>query len=126
MLAEDKIIQENLLGREHIDEMYHLFVVLCDDNKFNINPLNFLTTFQILHDKKNFTFDKDYWNQIFMHIDNDKDGVITFQDFIRFLYFNIKIITADIDKHSIIRIKYIFFNIVLSSMLKKNMTFISY
>jgi len=113
MLAEEKIIQENLLGREHIDEMYHLFVVLCDDNKFNINPLNFLTTFQILHDKKNFSFDKDYWNQMFMHIDYDKDGVITFQDFIRFLYFNIKIVAGEIEKHSQIKIKYYLHYLVL-------------
>lgn len=105
MLAEDKIIQENLLCREHIDEMYHLFVILCDDNKFNINPLNFLTIFQSIHEKKNFNFDKDYWNQMFMHIDYDKDGVITFQDFIRYLYFNLKIMSSEIEKHSQIKIK---------------------
>lgn len=98
MFIEDKIIQENILSKENIDELYHLFVNLCDSNRYSINPLNFINVFQNISEKRGVTVDKDIWNQIFFQIDNDKDGTISFQDFLRFVYFNLKIIFGKADE----------------------------
>lgn len=106
MFIEDKIIQENILSREHIDEIYHLFVNFCDNNRFSIIPLDFINIFHSISEKRSLNIDKEIWNQIFFQIDNDKDGSISFQDFLRFIYNNIKIIFGEIgDRISFNKIK---------------------
>ena len=96
MFIEEKIIQENLLAREHIDEIYHLFVNLCDDERFKLIPLNLIQIFDNISLKKGLSLDKEIWNQIFFEIDYDKDGSINFQDFLRFIYNYLKLIFGDI------------------------------
>jgi Ca2+-binding EF-hand superfamily protein len=100
MFIEEKIIQENLLTREHIDEIYHLFVNLCDDERFKIIPLNFINIFDNISTKKGLSLDKEIWNQIFFEIDHDKDGAISFQDFLRFIYNYLKLIFGEICEKS--------------------------
>jgi Ca2+-binding EF-hand superfamily protein len=92
MFFEEKILQENLLSKEHIDELYHLFVNICDTHKYNIIPLNFIQVFSNISEKKGLQIDKDIWNQIFSQIDYDKDGQISFQDILRYIYNNLKLI----------------------------------
>ena len=106
MLMELKIISENIISREHIDELYNLFVILCHDEKFKIIPSNFIEIFQSVSDKKNLTVDNDIWTQIFFQIDSDKDGAISFQDFLKFIYSNLRIILGEIgDKFSVNKFK---------------------
>jgi Ca2+-binding EF-hand superfamily protein len=96
MFFEEKIISENLLSREYIDELYHLFVNLCDNQRFKIIPLDFIQIFSNISEKKGLSVDKDIWNQIFFLIDYDKDGAISFQDFLRFTYNNLKLVFSEV------------------------------
>jgi Ca2+-binding EF-hand superfamily protein len=106
MFIEDKILQENIISRDHIDEIYNVFVILTENTKFKITPLNFTNVFHNVSEKQNLKLDKDEWNQIFLKIDHDKDGVISFQDFLRYIYINLKIILGETsEKYSINKIK---------------------
>jgi Ca2+-binding EF-hand superfamily protein len=107
MLYEDKAVQENVLQKEHIDEIYNLYVVLTDNDKYTINPYNFINIFHNLSEKENLAIDKDIWNQIFFQIDHDKDGTLSFQDFIRFIYLHLKLALGECsEKISYNKIKY--------------------
>lgn len=96
MFIEDRIMHENLLTREHIDEIYNLFTILCPSEKFYLVPLDFFNIFSNLTNKKGFTVSKDYWDSLFNIIDHDRDGQIKFQDFIRYIYFHLKIYCREI------------------------------
>ena len=50
---EEKIIRENILCREHIDEIYNLFVNLCENERFSLIPLDFINIFTAINDKNN-------------------------------------------------------------------------
>jgi Ca2+-binding EF-hand superfamily protein len=104
MFFEEKILQENILSKEHIDELYTLFVTLCDTGKYSIIPSNFIQVFSTIAEKKGITLDKDIWNGIFFQIDYDKDGQISFQDILRYIYNNIKLILVG-ERSSYNRIK---------------------
>jgi len=95
---EEKIIRENILCREHIDEIYNLFVNLCENERFSLIPLDFINIFTAINDKNNLHIDKDFWNQIFYLIDCDKDGKINFQDFLKFIYNDFKIILGEVSE----------------------------
>jgi Ca2+-binding EF-hand superfamily protein len=106
MLMECKIISENIIPKELIDELYNLFVTLCNDDKFKIIPSNFIDIFNNISEKRNLNVDKDIWTQIFFQIDSDKDGAISFQDFLKFIYSILKIIFGETgEKFSISKIK---------------------
>ncbi len=107
MFMEDKIIQENLICRDHIDEIYNLYVNLCKPDKFSIIPLDFINIFTNIAEKRNINVEnKDIWNQTFFKIDSDKDGQITFQDLLTYVYNNLKIIFGQIgEKSSFYKIK---------------------
>jgi Ca2+-binding EF-hand superfamily protein len=106
MYIEEKIIQENIFTKEHIDELYNLFVVLSENSRFNIIPNHFINTFQNITDKKLLNVDKEIWTQIFFQIDHDKDGGISFQDFVRFISIHLKLIFGEVgDKISINKIR---------------------
>ena len=103
---ETQILKEQLFTKEHIDEIYILFVNICDNNRFNITPLNFIKTFNNISEKKQIlSIEKKTWDQKFMMIDSDKDGLVTFPDFIRFIYDSLKISLNCIDRRSIAQIK---------------------
>jgi Ca2+-binding EF-hand superfamily protein len=119
MFFEEKIISENLLSREYIDELYHLFVNLCDNQRFKIIPLDFIQTFS----NKETSVDKDIWNQIFFQIDYDKDGAISFQDFLRFTYNNLKLIFGEVDRVSYNRLMYLFFKLDRLLVIKTGLIF---
>jgi Ca2+-binding EF-hand superfamily protein len=104
MFFEEKILQENILSKEHIDEIYLLFVTLCDTGKYGIIPSNFIQVFQGVAEKKGLTLDKDIWNSMFFQIDYDKDGQISFQDILRYIYSHIKLILV-CDRSSYNRMK---------------------
>lgn len=96
MYIEEKLLQENLFSKEHINELYNLFVVLSENQKFIITPFNLISIFQNISFKKQMEIDQDVWNQIFFQIDHDKDGGISFQDFIRFICLHLKLIFGEI------------------------------
>ena len=104
MFFEEKILQENILSKEHIDEIYILFVTLCDTGKYSIIPSNFIQVFNSISEKKGLTLDKDIWNGIFFQVDYDKDGQISFQDILRYIYLNIKLM-LNCDRSSYNRLK---------------------
>jgi Ca2+-binding EF-hand superfamily protein len=105
MFFEEKILQENILSKEHIDELYILFSTLCDSEKYSIIPSNFIQVFNTIAEKKGLTLDKDIWNGIFFQIDYDKDGQISFQDILRYIYNNIKLILVSDSRSSYNRMK---------------------
>jgi Ca2+-binding EF-hand superfamily protein len=99
MFIEEKILQENIMSRDHIDEIYNLFVILTENSQFKIIPLNFINVFHNISEKKSLNVDKESWNQIFTQIDYDKDGAISFQDFLRYVYNNFKIILGEVTEN---------------------------
>jgi len=106
MFIEEKILQENIMSRDHIDEIYNLFVILTENSQFKIIPLNFINVFNNISEKKSLNVDKETWTQIFTQIDYDKDGAISFQDFLRYVYNNFKIILGEASENfSLNRIK---------------------
>jgi len=100
MSIEEKIIKENLITKEHIDEIYILFVMICDNKRYSITPLNFINVFTNIAEMKNLNIEKKVWDEIFMVIDSDKDGLITFPDFIKFIYNHFKIYLNNTNKQS--------------------------
>jgi Ca2+-binding EF-hand superfamily protein len=106
MLMENKIISENIIPKELIDELYNIFVTLCHDDRFKIIPSNFIEVFHNISEKRNLNIDKDIWTQIFFQIDSDMDGAISFQDFLKFMYSNLKIVLGETgEKLSICKFK---------------------
>jgi Ca2+-binding EF-hand superfamily protein len=103
---EEKIINENLLTKQHIDEIYNIFVHFCEDDKYVFSPKIFANIFQNISEKRGLKVDKDIWNQIFYQIDFDKDGSVSFQDFLKFIDLNLKLIFAEAgEKLSVNKIK---------------------
>lgn len=95
-IMEDIILKENIISKGHIDEIYNLFVNICNSNDYKIKPKDFLEVFQNLSDKKSLNINKEVWSQMFLIIDQDKDGGINFQDLLKFIYNNLKLIWDDI------------------------------
>ena len=110
-MIEDEILNENILSQEHITDCYNLFVIACKDDNLKMIPSDFIEFFSNVLAKKNILIDLQFWDYTFYGIDSNRDGSICFQDFIKFIYKNLKIICNEIgDKASICKLKYIFFN----------------
>lgn len=106
MFMEEKLLTENVITRDHIDELYTLFVNICDSTRFSMTPLDFINIFSTISEKKSLDIDKEFWNHVFFLIDHDKDGRISFQDFVKYIYGYLKIIFGEVgEKLSFNRIK---------------------
>ena len=106
MFMEDKILVENVISKEHIDELYNLYIMLSEEGSYKIIPLHFINVFTSLSAKKNLQIDKEHWTQLFSQMDSDKDGRISFQDFVKFIYSNLRVIFGELgDKLSLSKIK---------------------
>jgi hypothetical protein len=95
-MIEEEILSENIISQEHITDIYNLYVIACKDDKLKMIPSDFISFFNSVLTKKNIIIDQQSWDQIFYGIDSNKDGSICFQDFLKFLYKNIKIILNEI------------------------------
>ncbi len=108
-MIEEEILSENILSQDHITECYNLYVIACKDDKLKMIPCEFISFFNEVLAKKNIEIDPQFWDQIFYGIDTNKDGSICFQDFLKFIYKNLKIILGEIgDKTCINKLKYIY------------------
>lgn len=96
MYVEDKILQEKIFTRDHIDEIYSIFVLLCDNKKYKLTPADFTNNLKKIAQSKQINVSEDLWNQYFLQIDYDKDGRIDFQDFLRYFIQNLKLILGEI------------------------------
>ena len=97
---EEQILIENIISKDHLNDIYNLFVTLCGKNEYKIIPFNFIEIFNTISEKRNLNIDKEIWNKIFCQIDFDKDGVINFQDFLRYIYYNLRVILGEIGEKS--------------------------
>jgi hypothetical protein len=105
-MIEEEILGENILTQEHITDSYNLYVIACRDDKLKMIPSEFISFFNSVLTKKNMLIDQQSWDYIFYGIDSNKDGSICFQDFMKFLYKNLKIILNEIgEKISINRLR---------------------
>jgi Ca2+-binding EF-hand superfamily protein len=74
-----------LFEKDHIDELFTSFLMLCDINEESIKPLNFITYFQSIAIKSELKSSEDDWMQLFWKIDIDKDGVISIVDYVAYI-----------------------------------------
>ena len=91
MYIEEKILQEGILTKDHISEIYSIYVTLCDNTRFKILPSDFNQIFLQSSLSKDLSA-----TQYFFQIDNDGDGRINFQDFLRFIVINVKTVLGEI------------------------------
>ena len=92
MYVEELILAEKILTREHIDELYCIFVSLCSPTRFKIEPKDFTETFQNIARNKSININDELWRYYFVQIDINRDGRIDFQDFLRYTYQHLKMI----------------------------------
>ena len=92
MYVEELILAEKILTREHIDELYCIFVSLCSNTRFKIEPKDFTETFQNIARNKSININDELWRYYFVQIDINRDGRIDFQDFLRYTYQHLKMI----------------------------------
>ena len=127
MYVEEKILQENILTRDHIDELYSIFVVLCDSSRFKIIPADFVKNFQKIAQSKSISVNDEIWSQYFFQIDIDGDGRINFQDFLKYITDNFKLILGELNNknslneiHSLCTVEHrkIFCGIISNFLLK--------
>ena len=86
------LLEDYLLSFNHIELLYDLYINICPLNSFTITRkdlTNFLTT---ICKENEIIIDEDKFDIIYINIDNDRDGIINFNDFITFISNILKII----------------------------------
>ena len=91
MYIEEKILSEGILTKDHISEIYTIYVTLCDNTRFKLLPSDFSQIFLQSSLSKDLST-----TQYFFQIDNDGDGRINFQDFLRFIVLNVKTVLGQL------------------------------
>ena len=91
MYIEEKILSEGILTKDHISELYTIYVTLCDNTRFKLLPSDFSQLFLQSSLSKDLST-----TQYFFQIDNDGDGRINFQDFLRFIVLNVKTVLGQL------------------------------
>ena len=93
----NEILSENLLELNHINHIYHVFALMSELHCVDISPLDFRNFLSKQNEFKNLSLDKDLVDLMFMKMDQTKDGIITFEDFLFYIYSNIKLILSPIN-----------------------------
>ena len=85
------IIEEKIFSKNHIHSLYILFSNLCTENDFKLTRASLFDLFRQLYPITTVKYEEEKIDLYHLQIDINKDGVITFVDFLLFMYTVIKL-----------------------------------
>lgn len=99
MFAEEIALRENFIAQEHIDEVYCAFVNYCslDSNQLILHRYNCLS--KEIYQQLSNNFDESEITKKYNLIDLNHDLSVCFQDFLKFILINFKLLSADISAY---------------------------
>ena len=86
------LVENYLLSFNHIELLYDLYINICPLNSFMISRKDLIKFLSTICKENNINIDEDRFDMIYINIDNDRDGIINFNDFITFISNILKII----------------------------------
>ena len=79
------IEEEKIFSKSHIHIIYILFVNICKENDYKVTPSILCDLFRQLSLITNIKYEEYKIGLFHLQMDNDKDGIINFQDFLFFI-----------------------------------------
>ena len=76
---------EKIFSKSHIHTIYILFVNLCKENDYKLTPSILYDLFSKLSEITHIKYEEYKIGIFHLQMDNDKDGIINFQDFLFFI-----------------------------------------
>ena len=87
----NEILKEKIFSKDHIQTLYILFSNLCTDTEFKLTRSSLFELFKRLSQITNMKYDEEKIDLFHLQIDINKDGIITFVDFLLFITTIIKL-----------------------------------
>ena len=79
------IIDEKIFSRSHLHTIYILFVNICKENDYKLTPSILYDLFHQLSQITNIKYEEYKIGIFHLQIDIDKDGIVNFEDFFKFV-----------------------------------------
>ena len=86
-----EILNEKIFSKDHIHAIYILFSNLCTESEFKLTRSTLFDLFRRLSLITNIKYEEEKIDLFHLQIDINKDGIITFEDFLRFITTIIKL-----------------------------------